>query len=417
MQGNRKMRHAIRTRTTVLGAIAGLLLAGLGLVVLDPVREGLRSVTALKEAYFWAQNLFHPAIGLAERGDGGPKEAILLLNPMGLDEDREGNLFIGERGLSDLEGKGRGGRVIWKIDGRGRAQVIAGTGRRGPSRASVPALESNLGSVEGLRVDGAGRIYFADPWNHVILRVERDGMLTLVAGTGRSGFNGDGVPAVEADLNEPYDVALDLRGNVYIADYGNHRIRMVDTDGMIHTIAGTGAPGYDGDSGPATQARLRGPYNVQAGPEDRIYIADSLNHVIRRVDHDGTITTVAGVGQPGYAGDGGPARSARLDTPQALAFDGLGRLIISDEHNHALRIVGSDGRISTLVGTGRAGYAEEGTPIAEAPLNDPEFMLVRQDGSILICDRRNSRVLELADDGLVRSFAGRGEEDLTARFR
>jgi sugar lactone lactonase YvrE len=143
------------------------------------------------------------------------------------------------------------------------------------------------------------------------------------------------------------------------------------------------------------------------GPEDQVYIPDSLNHVIRRVDHDGMITTIAGVGRPGFAGDGGPATSALMDAPQAIVFDDRGNLIFDDEHNHAIRIISRDGRISTLIGTGTAGYAADGMMAAEAPLNDPEGILVRRDGTLLISDGGNGRVLEITEDGKIRNFAGR----------
>ena len=270
----------------VIVAVIAFIMSGNG------VREQLRTVPALQIAYFWFQNLLYPPIELDERGNGASKESILFTQPVGIVEDDLGNIYISDRGLAKTNDSGLGGRVIWKIDNKGKAWIIAGTGRRGISRVDVPALQSNFGSPEGLRLDSAGRIYFPDPWNHVVLRLEVDGTLTRIAGTGSSGFNGDGIPAVQAQLNEPYDVALDSRGNVYIADFANNRIRKVDKDGLIHTIAGTGEAGYTGDSGPADQARLHGPYNVAVGPEDQVYIPDSLNHVIRRVDHDGTPQTV-----------------------------------------------------------------------------------------------------------------------------
>ncbi len=390
-------------RKIIIGGfvIVALIVLGLGL------REQLRTVPALQIAYFWVQNLIYPPIELDERGNGGPKESILLTHPIGIVEDDLGNIYISDRGTAKTNGRGLGGRVIWKIDNKGEARVIAGSGRRGISRVDVPALQSNFGSPEGLRLDSSGRIYFPDPWNHVVLRLEVDGTLTRIAGTGSSGFNGDGIPAVQAQLNEPYDVALDSLGNVYIADFANNRIRKVDKDGLIHTFAGTGEAGYSGDNGPADQARLHGPYNVAVDAEDQVFIPDSLNHVIRRVDHEGMITTIAGVGRPGFAGDGGPATSALVDAPQALVFDHRGNLIFDDEHNHAIRMIDRDGRISTLIGTGTAGYAADGMMALEAPLNDPEGILVRQDGTLLINDGKNGRVLEITGSGEVRNFAGR----------
>ena len=365
-------------------------------------RDELRGVMPLRVAYNWLQNLIHPPVTLSERGNGGPKDLIALAEPVGLAEDDFGNVYISERGKSWI-----GGRVIWKIDADGVARVIAGTGRRGNSRVDVPALESSFGSAEGIILDRAGRIYFADAWNHVVLRLELDGSLTRVAGTGKAGYNGDGIPAVQAELNEPYDVALDSQENIYIADNANHRIRMVGKDGVIHTFAGTGVAGYRGDGGPAKQAQLHGLFNIAVDSQDRIYIPDAHNHAIRRVDHDGIITTIAGTGRPGFAGDGGPATSAQVDGPQDIVFDDRGNLIFDDEHNHAIRTITPDGRISTLVGTGSRGCAADGTLATEAPLNDPEGILVRMDGTLLISDSSNKRILELTPDGKVRNFAGR----------
>jgi len=386
----------------VIIALIAVGLSGLGL------REQLRNVPALKGAYFWVQNLLDPPMELVERGNSDKKNAILLAMPIGIAEDDRGNIYFSDRGLSRKEGPGRVGRVIWKIDSNGKAQVIAGTGRRGIARSDVPALQSNLGSPEGLRLDDAGRIYFADPWNHVVLRLEVDGTLSRIAGSGAPGHNGDEIPALQAQLNQPYDVALDSLGNVYIADSANNRIRKVDKNGIIHTVAGTGEAGYTGDNGPATQATLRVPYNVAVDKQDRVIIPDSLNHVIRRIAHDGTIETIAGVGRPGYAGDGGPATLALLDAPQAIVFDRDGNLIFGDEHNHVIRMISSDGTISTVVGTGTAGLAADGAKASEAPLNDPEGLLLRSDGTLIVNDGRNRRILEITAGGTVLNFAGRG---------
>lgn len=400
------MKHIRLNRTAFICGLAVIAAIVIGASSLG-LYEQLRSVPALKSAYFWTQNFIFPPVGLTERGNGAAKESIVMAKPVGLAEDDLGNLYISERGPASKEGRGRFGRVIWKIGTNGRAHIIAGTGRRGISRVDVPALQSDLGSPEGLRLDGSGRIYFADPWNHVVLRLEVDGALSRIAGNGRPGFNGDGIAATQAELNEPYDVALDSLGNVYIADFANNRIRKIDQAGIIHTVAGTGEAGYSGDNGPAILATLRGPYNVAVDPEDRVVVSDSLNHVVRRVAHDGSIATIAGVGRPGYAGDGGPATLALLDAPQAIVFDPDGNMIVDDEHNHVIRKITSDGIISTIIGTGKAGRAVDGTKVSNAPLNDPEGMLVRRDGTLIVNDGSNRRILEITASGIVRNFAGR----------
>lgn len=359
----------------------------------------------LRQVYFWIYNAGHPPLDPEQLGDGGQKKSILFGNPSGLAEDKSGNIFVSDRGRS-----GRG-RVIWKLDDKGTARIVAGTGRRGSALANSQARNSDLGSPEGLCVDSAGRLYFADAYSHVVSRIELDGRLTRIAGTGSRGYNGDGMPATASRLNSPYGVDIDSQGNLYIADTENNRIRKVTNDGTIHTVAGTGEAGFDVGDGKAIKAievRLNRPYGVAVDAEDRLYIADSYNHVIRRVNHDGTINTVAGVGEPGYAGDGGPGRLAVLNTPQALAFDKQGRLLIGDEHNHSIRVVDLQGHISTFMGNGVPGFATEGQLAMSSQLNDPEDLLIRADGTLLIVDSDNYRVLMIGPEARVWSFAGRG---------
>jgi hypothetical protein len=233
-------------------------------------------------------------------------------------------------------------------------------------------------------------------------------MLTRVAGTGRPGDGGDGGPARKAELNQPYDVSLERSGELYIADFGNHRVRKVSRDGRIHTIAGTGVAGYSGDGGPASQARLNGPYGVFAGRRGEILIGDSFNNVVRRIDDRGIIHTIAGTGRRGHAGDGGPALEAELDAPQGIHADSQGMIYVGDEHNHAIRVITTDGIIHNLVGTGSPGLARDGTPISQAAVNDPENLIVRPDGTILFTEAGNRLVRSIGADSLLRTFAGRG---------
>jgi sugar lactone lactonase YvrE len=267
------------------------------------------------------------------------------------------------------------------------------------------ALDASLGSPEGLAVDELGRVYLADNFNHVVVRIEADGRLTRVAGTGRPGWSGDGGPADKAQLDQPYDVSLGHSGEVFIADFGNHRIRKVGSDGLIRTVAGTGEAGYSGDGGPATRARLNGPYGVFAEPDGGFLIGDSFNNVIRRVDDRGVIQTLAGNGRLGYSGDGGPARDAMLDAPQATSLN-RGRIYIDDEHNHAIRVVDASGVISAFAGTGAPGFSPDGTPAAEARLNDPENLVILPDGSVLFTEAGNQRVRLIDPKGRLSTFAG-----------
>lgn len=338
-----------------------------------------------------------PIESYAELGHGGPATRIRLYKPMGLAEDRWGNVYVSTRtGL------------IWKIDPLASAYIIAGTGRRGISRSSSSALHSDLGELQALFVDDVGRIYFTDASNHVALRIDPSGELVRVAGLGISGYSGDGGLARRATLNKPYDIKGDAAGNLYVADHGNHRIRKISKDGRISTVAGTGQVGYEGDGGPAIEAKLNGPYGVNVDRRGRLLIADSANHVIRRVDQNGTITTIAGNGRRGFAGDKGPASEALFDHPEAIFVDRDDRIYIGDEHNHAIRVIERDGTISTLIGNGSAGFTPDGERALHAQLNDPESVIVRNDGSVLVVDRRNERVRIMRSDGSIQTFAGRG---------
>ncbi len=401
------MPEAARSKTKALLLIAAALplLFVLGLFVfsfasIPGASRYARSIPLMQEAGLFLYHLRHPRQTNGRHGDTQATE-IVLQDPMGVAEDRLGNIYVADRG------QWFGLSAIWKIGQDGRARLVAGTGRRGAAQTGDNALQSDLGKPEGLSVDNDNRVYFADSTNHVVMRIEPNGQMTRIAGTGTPGFSGDRGPASEASLNDPYDVRLDSRGSVYIADYGNNRIRMVTQDGMIQTVAGTGEPGYSGDGGPAKDARLNGPYGIFVDDEDRLLIADSFNHVIRRVNDDGIIMTIFGSGQQGYSGDGGPASAASFDTPQFLYVGADGQAYIGDEHNHAIRYVTPGGQISTMIGSGVAGFSEDGSLASGAQLNDPEYMFVRRDGSIVISEGDSRRVLVIRPNGTLHTLAGK----------
>ena len=202
--------------------------------------------------------------------------------------------------------------------------TIAGTPPRAPDGDGGPAIEANLNWPGGVAVDGAGNAYIADRGNDRIRRVDGAGIITTIAGTGESGSSADGGPAVEAQLDGPAGVAVDGAGNVYITDRGNDRIRRVDGAGIITTIAGTGVRGFSGDGGPAVEAKLDGPNGIAVDGTGNVYIADYNNHRVRRVDGAGIITTVAGTGVRGFSGDGGAAVEAELGQLQGGGGGGRG---------------------------------------------------------------------------------------------
>ncbi len=337
----------------------------------------------------------------SDLGDGKSALEVIIESPMGIGEDALGVIYV-----SDREG------FVWKIEPSGRTSVIAGTGMTtGPSglpSIPTPAREANLASPEGLVVDPDGNILFADSGNHVVLRIDAKGYLTRLAGTGVQGYNGDGKLGVESSLATPHDVRVDSNGDVYIADVFNHRIRKVDRQGVITTVAGNGVPGYSGDGGPAVNAQLNTPYGILFDRNDNLLIADSENHVIRKVEADGTIRTLAGTGQRGYYGDGGLALEAKFDSPQSLAIDPEDRIYVNDEHNNAIRVIEPDGTVHTLVGIKGPGFSGDGGPAPKAQIADPENVWIRKDGSILITARDNSRLRVVSRDGMIRTFAGKG---------
>ncbi|MBV8904333.1 MAG: hypothetical protein JOZ22_11920, partial [Acidobacteriia bacterium] len=253
--------------------------------------------------------------------------------------------------------------------------TVAGNGSVGYSGDGGPATAAELGDPRGIVTDPAGNIYFCDIMDHVVRKIDLNGKISTIAGTGVAGYNGDNIPATQAQLNTPWRVTIDPAGNLYIAEEGNNRIRKVATNGIITTVAGNGTRGYSGDGGPATSASLRGPEQAELDVFGNLYIADTYNNVIRKVDTSGTITTIVGTGYGegtsgevgGYSGDGGPATKAELFFPVSIALDPAGDLWISDQGNDVIREVNTSGIISTVAGIYNvAGYTGDGGPATRA---------------------------------------------------
>jgi sugar lactone lactonase YvrE len=232
--------------------------------------------------------------------------------------------------------------------------------------------------------------------------------ISTVAGTGIAGFSGDSGPATGADLRFPAAIWKTASGNLYIADSINHRVRLVAPDGTIRTVAGDGESGYRGDDASATAARISSAYGVAADSAGNIYIADTLNSVVRRVSSTGTITTFAGTGLRGFSGDGGPARDALLSNPTGLALDAAGNLYIADTGNSRIRKIGTDGRISTVAGSFTESFGGDGHPATEASLNRPAAVAVDAAGNLYIADTVNHRVRKVGSDGIIQTIAGSG---------
>ncbi|OHV33502.1 serine/threonine protein kinase [Parafrankia colletiae] len=284
--------------------------------------------------------------------------------------------------------------------------AVAGTGTAGFAGDGGPAGSAALDGPYGMVADWAGNIYVADFGNNRIRRISADGTIVTVAGTGVEGFAGDGGPATQAQLSHPSALALDSAGNILIADTFNQRIRRVDPAGIITTVAGNGEHAFSGDGGRATDAALWYPGGVVAGRDGTVFIADTANNRIRRVTPDGTITTLAGTDGEGSAGDGGPASEALLAFPISVALDHFGRLYIADSDNNRIRRIGLDGVIETVAGTGRPGYSGDGGPATEATLRSPRGIAIDAHDILYITDRTNRRIRRVDADGVITTVAG-----------
>ncbi len=264
--------------------------------------------------------------------------------------------------------------------------------------------------TEGIAPDSAGGFYFSSSPENRVYRVAADGVLSLIAGTGTSGFSGDGGPAVSARLSYPGNLVVDGGGNLYIADWGNDRIRKVNTDGIISTIAGNGKEGFEGDGGPATSASLNGPRGVAVDPAGNVYIADRGNSRIRKVDTVGLISTIAGNGTSGFSGDGGLATAASFDA-WSLAVDVSGNLYITDARNHRVRKVNAAGIISTVAGDGGDIFGGDGGP-ATATSVLPVDIFVDPGGNLYLADA-SYRVRKVNGDGIITTIACNGTSGFT----
>lgn len=270
-----------------------------------------------------------------------------------------------------------------------------------------PAVDAALGGgLHGIACDASGLVYMADSYNHVVRMVDVSGTISTVAGCGSGGYSGDGGPAVRARMLNPSGVALDGDGALLIADTGNHVVRRVDHAGTISTIAGVGVPGHTGDGGPARTARLNGCYRVLVADDDLI-VSEYLGNCVRRIDAAGTITTIAGNGSQVSSGDGGVARHAGVPRPVGLAMDRSGILYVAqgddEPPNSRVRMVIPDGTIATLAGTGDPGFAGDGGPAARSWLHNPVDVAVDHAGGVLISDFFNHRVRRVGGTGVIQT--------------
>lgn len=285
--------------------------------------------------------------------------------------------------------------------------TIAGNGSWDFSGDGGPATQAGIGAIRGIAVDNEGNIFMTAQGHHRIRKMDKNGVITTIAGTGQQGFSGDGGPATQAQIWQPDDVAVDGQGNIFIADTGNGRIRKIDRNGIIATIAGgvTGT-GYPLE-GPALLLPIA-PRGVQVDTSGNVYVLEGF--MIRKIDANGFITVVAGTGQSGFSGDGGPATQARIGYVTSVAFDRAGNMYMADRNNNRIRKVDISGVITTVAGTGQADYSGDGGPAALAKLNNPGGVAVDDAGNIYIADSYNYRIRRVDTSGIIGTIAGNGQD-------
>lgn len=280
--------------------------------------------------------------------------------------------------------------------------VLADTGDGGHARGAA------INQPRAVSATADGRFAWAEPYSHRVRIVDQNGVIRTLAGTGEAGFSGDGGPATAAKLNFVHTAVPTADGGFLLADELNNRIRKISASGIITTVAGNGEQGFGGDGGPATSAQINNPRSVAALPDGGFVIPDSNNHRVRRVSSAGIITTIAGTGAQGFSGDGGAATAAEISVPFAVAPTADGGFLIADIGNDRIRKVSAAGMITTVAGNGPSGFSGDGGPATDARLNDPHNVVELANGAFLIADSSNERIRRVDANGVITTLAGDG---------
>ncbi len=294
-------------------------------------------------------------------GDGGLAKLAKISAPRSTISDKQGNLFIVDAGNNRIR----------KVDNAGIITTVAGNAVGGFSGDGGPAVNAEIHDPNFLALDNLGNLFILDATNKRVRKINAAGIITTYAGNGTQIYPGDGLPATSVGFMSPFGICIDKNRNMYVSDAGNNVIRKIDTSGIITTIAGSGASGFSGDTGPAILAQLNNPYGLAIDTLGAIYLADAGNNRIRKIDTSGIINTIAGNGLTGYAGDGGPATSAVFSIYGlwGLAVDFAGHVFTTDYNNHRVRMIDTNGIINTVAGTGVGGYSGDGWYANQAKLN------------------------------------------------
>ena len=342
-----------------------------------------------------ASGAMHAAQKIAVIAGGGSAEKdappleTRLHEPFAVEFSPSGEMLIAEM---------TGGNRMLKVDASGVLRVIAGTGAKGYSGDGGAATSATFNGIHNFVVLANGDLLMADSFNHAIRKIEaRTGIVTTFAGDGRKGFRGDGAAASGAQFDTPIQIALDpAPKTLLIADIGNKRVRRIDlASGIITTVAGNGKSGVPTDGALATEAPLVDPRAVAAAEVGSFYILERSGHALRFVDAAGKIRTVAGTGKPGLSGDGGPAIEATLNGPKYIALDRDGSVLIADAENNVIRrFTPKDGKITRVAGTGIRGTSTGAGPLA-CELARPHGITIAPDGALVITDSYNDRILKI----------------------
>jgi hypothetical protein len=324
-------------------------------------------------------------------GDGGSATLAQFSGPQTVAMDASGNHYVADYWNNRIR----------KITAAGIISTFAGTGVAGNSGDGGLATAAQLNFPTAVALDASGNVYVSDAFSNKIRKINNAGIITTIAGTGVSGFSGDGGPATGAQIS-PMGVSVDISGNIYFGDGGSYRVRKINTSGIISTIAGTGTFGYSGDGGPATNAQLYAPGRVDFDAAGNIYISDGMNHTVRKINSAGIISTIAGVGSSGFNGDGIPASTAQLSSPNGVTFDFSGNIYIACAGR--IRKVNGSGTISTFAGTGVTGWSGDGGPAVAAQIGSGGNIISDNFGNFYLADASNNRIRKITPAVLTPSI-------------
>ena len=333
----------------------------------------------------WRISTFAGTGAAGHSGDGGAATNAQLNNPFGIVRGPDGAIYFCEYD----------GNVVRRVDGSGVITTVAGNGKKGYSGDGGPATEATFNQPHEIRFDRAGNLFIVDMLNSCVRRVDaKTRVITTFAGTGQPGYSGDGGPARAATFNQPHSIQFDQQGNLFICDVRNHVIRRIDIKtGVITTIAGTGKPGPTPDGGAFSRTPMNGPRTIDFGPDGSLWVALREGNQVYRLDlKAGIIHHVAGTGQKGFEGNGGPAKDATLSGPKGLAIAPNGDIYLADTESHSIRMIEAKTELLRLIaGTGAKGDGPDGNPL-QCKLARPHGFWVDVDGTLFIGDSENHRI-------------------------